>query len=236
MVTAKEIIDQLKTLGSESIKKVLIKHGAKEPFYGVKVEELKKIEKKIKKDYALSLALYDSGISDAMYLAGLISDPMQMTKKNLQKWGDKAYWYMLSECTVAWTAAESKYGWELAMEWINSGKEHLQASGWSTLSSLIGIKPDNELDLKQIKSLLDRVEKDIHSSPNRTRYTMNGFVIAVGSNILFLTDDAIATAKKIGQVTVDMGATACKVPFAPDYINKVKERGNLGKKRKTAKC
>jgi hypothetical protein len=36
------------------------------------VEELKKIQKRIKKDYQLALDLYDTGIYDAMYLAGLI--------------------------------------------------------------------------------------------------------------------------------------------------------------------
>ena len=30
--------------------------------------------------------------------------------------------------------------------------------------------------------------------------------------------------------------TACKIPFAPDYIRKVAARGAIGKKRKTAKC
>jgi hypothetical protein len=39
-----------------------------------------------------------------------------------------------------------------------------------------------------------------------------------------------------GLVEVDMGNTACKVPFAPDYIQKVKDRGTIGKKRKSARC
>ena len=65
---------------------------------------------------------------------------------------------------------------------------------------------------------------------------MNGFVIAVGSYVKPLTADAIAAARKIGKVTVDMGDTACKVPDAATYIDKVKKRGTLGKKRATAKC
>ena len=75
MPTADEVVAELKTLGSESNKKVLVRHGAREPFYGVKIEDLKKIQKRIKKDHDLALALYDTGISDAMYLAGLIADP-----------------------------------------------------------------------------------------------------------------------------------------------------------------
>ena len=95
-MTAKEIVDQLKTLGTASIKTVLIKHGAREPFFGVKVEDLKKIQKRIKVDHKLALELYDTGISDAMYLAGLIADDAAMSKKDLQRWVKQAYWNMLS--------------------------------------------------------------------------------------------------------------------------------------------
>jgi len=54
--------------------------------------------------------------------------------------------------------------------------------------------------------------------PNRVRYTMNGFVIAAASYVTALTADAVNTIKTIGEVEVDMGGTACKVPFALDNI------------------
>src|SRR5262249_34101227 len=189
-----------------------------------------------KMDYQLALDLYDTGISDAMYFAGLIADDAKMTKKDLQKWVEKAYFPLLSEYTVAWVAAGSKHGRELALEWIDSKKENIASSGWATLSSLVGIKDDKDLDLVELQKLLQRVQKTIQQQPNRVRYTMNGFVIAVGSYVKSLTSAAIATAEKIGPVSVDMGGTACKVPWAPDYIEKVKARGSIGKKRKTAKC
>jgi hypothetical protein len=65
---------------------------------------------------------------------------------------------------------------------------------------------------------------------------MNGFVIAVGSYVKALTDAATKTAKQIGKVSVDMNGTACKVPDAAEYIQKVAKRGSIGKKRATAKC
>ena len=87
-----------------------------------------------------------------------------------------------------------------------------------------------------LKQLLARVEKTIHKAPNQVRYAMNGFVIALGCYVKALTEAALKTGEKIGTVTVDMGNTACKVPFAPDYIKKVQKRGTIGKKRKTARC
>ena len=235
-MTAKEIVEELKSLGSDATKKVLVKHGAKEPFFGVKVEHLKKIQKRIKMNYRLALDLYDTGISDAMYLAGLIADDAQMSKKDLQSWADRAYWYMLSEYTVPWVAAGSKHGHELALEWIDSKNAGVAAAGWATLSSLVATKEDAELDLAELKRLLQRVQKTIHQQPNRVRHVMNGFVIAVGAYVRALTDFAVEIGKKVGQVSVDMGGTACKVPFAPDYIKKIEERAGIGKKRKSAKC
>src|SRR5262249_44630007 len=108
-MTAAQIVAELKPLGRDSYKKVLLNHGVKEPIFGVKIEELKKIEKRIKRDHQLALDLYDTGIYDAMYLAGLIADDSKMTKADLQRWLDKATCGALSEYTVPWVAAGSKH-------------------------------------------------------------------------------------------------------------------------------
>jgi len=235
-MTAKEILEEIKPLGRESYKKVLLNHGVKEPFFGVKIEDLKKIQKRIKKDYRLALELYETGNYDAMYLAGMIADDARMTKKDLEHWVEKADNGALPGTTVPGVAAEGPHGREMALKWIESKKDFVAAAGWATLSALVSIKDDAELDLAELKSLLQRVEKTIHQAPDDARYAMNGFVIAAGSYVPALTDLALRTGEKIGTVTVDMGNTTCQVPFAPDYIRKVEKRGTIGKKRKTAKC
>src|SRR6267143_4488917 len=99
-MTAAEIVKQLKPLGKDSYKKVLFNHGIKEPVLGVSVAELKKFQKRIKKDYQLALDLYDTGNYDAMYLAGLIADDARMTKKDLQRWIATATHSPLASSTV----------------------------------------------------------------------------------------------------------------------------------------
>jgi 3-methyladenine DNA glycosylase AlkD len=235
-MTVDQVVAELKAKGSEGIKLIFLRHGAKEPVYGVKVGDLKKIQKRVKKDHALALALYDTGIAEAMYLAGLISDPPRMTKAQLQKWLKKATWGMTSEYTVPWVAAESRFGAELAREWIDSPKESIASAGWATWSSLVAIKPDEDLDLDELADLLDRVATGIHKEPDQVRYVMNGFVIAVGSYVLALAPKAKAAAEQIGHVKVDMGETDCKVPNALEYIEKVEKAGRQGTKRKTAMC
>jgi 3-methyladenine DNA glycosylase AlkD len=236
IMTAKAILEEIKPLGRDSYKKILFNHGVKEPCFGVKIEDLKKIQKRIKKDYRLALDLYDTGVYDAMYLAGLIADDARMTKQDLERWVKKCDNGGLSGSTVPWVASGSPHGRELALKWIESGTDFIAVAGWITLSCLVSMKDDSELNLPELKKLLQRVERTIHQAPNKVRYAMNSFVIAVGAYVQSLTSLALSAGEKIGEVKVDMGNTACQVPFAPDYIRKVEKRGTIGKKRKMVKC
>ena len=154
----------------------------------------------------------------------------------LQKWAKGATWSYISEFAVPWVAAEGPFGWELALEWIQSDDEKIASCGWNTLVFHIGFHPDEQLDKKQVEKLLKQIEKDITNAENRVRYCMNGFIIAVGSYIPSLTEKAKLTAAKIGKVSVDMNGTACKVPDAIAYIEKIESMGRVGQKRKNMRC
>ena len=85
-MSVEQVMTFLEAHGNEGGKKVLMRHGARDPFFGTRIADMKTITKKIKKDHELAIALYDTGNSDAMYMAGLIADESQMTKTDLQRW------------------------------------------------------------------------------------------------------------------------------------------------------
>ncbi len=236
MTTSAEILQQLKSLGLESYRNTMLKHGAVDPIYGVKIEEMKKLMKHIKERHSLALELYDSGVYDAMYMAGLMAEPKKMTAEDLQKWADNAKSAGIREYTVAWVAAESNHGMEKAMEWIKSKDENIAVIGWNTLCGIVALKQDADLDMDQLKDLLKTVAKTIKKSANRVKYTMNTFVIAVGTYVKSLNELAKKTGEEIGEVTVDMGDTSCKVPYSVEYIEKAEKRNVIGKKKKTVRC
>ncbi len=235
-MTLDQVMSELAAKGNESTKRIYVKHGAKEPFFGVKTADLKVIHKKIKGDQALAMELYATGNGDAQYLAGMVADGKKMTRSQLQKWAATASWGMISDYTVAWVASEHPDGLEIALEWIDSAKEHLATSGWNTLSALAATVPDDKLPVKQFGALLDRIAKTLNSSPDCTRYAMNGLVISCGTYIAPLADKAINTAKKVGKVEVDMGDTSCQVPEAESYIIKCRRGAPVAAKRKTVRC
>src|SRR5437762_13404562 len=97
-MTAEQIVGELKSLGNDNYKRILFNHGIQEPCYGVKIEEMKKIQKRIKKDYRLALDLYDTGIYDAMYLApsaGLSEESATRRIDNRSRLLQRSEWHTL---------------------------------------------------------------------------------------------------------------------------------------------
>lgn len=235
-MTLNEAMSELEALGSEQTKKVLLRHGAIEPFFGVKIGDLKPLAKKLKGRQDLALELYATGNGDAQYLAGMIADGTAMTKPELNRWAKTAAWGLISGNTVAWVASEHTAGMPLALKWIDAKKESVVRSGWATLCAIVSIRPDDELPLDTISQLLDRVLREMPTATDDVRYTMNNFMICVGTYVAPLGEEAIQAAQTLGKVEIDMGQTACKVPDAEPYIIKSRRGKPIAPKRKTFRC
>jgi hypothetical protein len=234
--TVDSILQELEQLGSAQTKKVLARHGVREPFFGVRVGDMKPIVKRVKKNHELSMGLFATGNADAMYLAGLIADEKAITKKDLEYWLSIATSQNIIEFTIPWIASESRYGWELGLQWIDSTDPKEQGAGWTTLGNWVSLRNDSDLDIPKLRQLIARVESEIDDAANRVRYAMNMFLIAVGSYVAELTTAAKTAGQRIGAVSVEMHGTACKVPSVVDYIAKIESMGRVGKKKKQARC
>lgn len=236
MMNLKQVMAALERKGNASTKRTLMKHGAKEPFFGVKIADMKPIAKQLKGCQALALELYDTGNGDAQYLAGMIADGRRMTRTELDRWAKTASWDMVSGTTVPWVAAEHPEGFALAVKWTGSKSEQTARAGWNTLGALAATVPDAALPIDQFGKLLDRVVTEMPRAPDGVRYTMNNFIIACGTYLAPLGARAIATARRLGKVEVNMGETACKVPEAESYIVKARRGAPVAPKRKTVRC
>ena len=221
MPTVASIMTELKSKGSAKTRVIYARHGmSPERVFGVSIADLKVIAKTIKGQQAIACGLYQTGIMDAMYLAGLVADGSKLTPKDLNEWAEAAAGLpMISEYTVPWVTVENSHARDLAVKWIKSKKEHIASSGWCTYSGLMTIRSDDELDLVEIESLLGRVVKESGAAPNRVRHTMNDFAVAVGSYVKPLLKQAKEAA-----------------PQAVPQIEKMEASGKLGKKRKTIRC
>ena len=93
-VNTEEIIDQLKQLSNPAYLNGMQRFGIDNSrALGVKLPDLRKMAKGIKKDHQLALELWDTDIHEARILASLVDDPKVVTTQQMDSWvNDFASW------------------------------------------------------------------------------------------------------------------------------------------------
>ena len=223
----KEVMQELESLGTAQNRKIYKRHGAGDNLFGVSFANLNKLKKKIKVDYELAKQLWDTGNTDAQTFAIMIVDPSRFTTNDAEKWIKDVHYYLLGNM-LGDMIAKTDFATQKMKQWMESSDEFYRQCGYSILSSYL--KYGGEVSESECNIYLNKIEKEIHDSPNRAREAMNYALIAIGS--YKLANEAITTAIKIGPVEIEHGKTSCKTPDAANYISKVhaRPRGNDEKK------
>ena len=208
----------LEKLGTEQTRKTWARHNAKGPMFGVLFGELFKLMKRIDVDHELARELWATGNVDARNLAMKIADPLAMTPDELDLWAIENPMRMCS-LYVATLAAEGPHGRNKVREWLSSSNERLRASGWTLLGRLSDL--DESFPEDQLLCGVEVIEKSIHSAPNEVKNDMNRALITIGCRSSAMRKAVFAAAKRIGEVTVDHGDTACKTPDVAQIVEKM---------------
>lgn len=128
---------------------------------------------------------------------------------------------------LAGLVAKTNFAEDFFDKHSKSKKEFYKACAYSSVSS--ALRDGKNIKTARARKILKTIEKEIHDSPNRARYSMNNTLIAIGTYLDDLHQEALETAKRVGEVHVEHGTKGCKTPDAHSYILKAYARR---KKRK----
>lgn len=227
-----EVMKKLEELGTAQSRKIYTRHGCDIDQFGVSIADLKKVLKSIKKDTDLGYQLLKSKNADAIYLSQWIVDQDKLTMDDLRELINTTEYYMILDTVVPNIVIDNKpLAWRCLREWIDHPNFRFRQSAYSLFGLILSKYPNEEINEDEVRKRVEHVRKVIHTEQNRVRYSMNSFIIAAGIYNALLTDYVKDASVEIGKVEVFMGETSCKVPFAPDYIEKVRSMNRIGKKR-----
>ena len=203
-------------MGTEQTRKTYARHGVEDAL-GVLYSDFYKLAKEIKVDHELAVELWESGYFDARVVAGMVADPEKFNASTANTWmrqvRNKGLLVVLSDLF-----AKSTVGRQQWPKWMKAKGEWIPATAWGMVGSML--RDGVTLTKKEARDLSSTIEKNIHKSANRVKYSMNNALIALGTYVPGFEQDAIRIARRIGQVEVDHGLTDCKTPLAAPYIRK----------------
>ncbi len=222
------LLEEMETLGTEQNRKIYRRHGVAGAQYGLSFANLKKLQKRLKKDNPLALELWATANHDCRILATMIANPRETGDDLLERWRGDLDNYIITD-SFSGFVGQTSLSQSKAEEWTARGDEWPGRAGWHLIAHLAMKNPD--LPDSYFQERVSFIETNIHLAKNRAKDAMNNALIAIGMRNPTLMKLAIAAAQRIGKVDVDHGETSCKTPDAVSYIRKaVARKESRGKK------
>lgn len=233
-LTYDEAMAALESAGSEQTRKTYLRHGAREPLFGVKFGDLRPLGRKIGTDHALAERLWASGNTDARLLACMVADPAAVTEAELDAWLEDIGTYFLVDTFVAELAAKAPGRLERAERWIASDRDRTAQAGWD-LMNYVALSDEDVAD-DYFERQLARIAERIEGYGNWTRRSASNTITGIGLPSDELESAARRTAAAIGEIEFDPGQTSCVMPDPIEYLEKTKAHRAAQAQKRAAKA
>jgi 3-methyladenine DNA glycosylase AlkD len=163
--------------------------------FGVPMGTLLPLSKRLGKDHALSLALWDSGWYEARLLAALVGDPQRVTRRQMNAWA--AGFENWADCdTVCFKLFDrTPFAWEKAPQWAKSPRELVKRGGFVLMACLA--LHDKTAPDRSFLAFLPLIEKGARDERNFVKKGVSWALRAIGQRNVALNAAALATAKRL---------------------------------------
>lgn len=136
-MTAKEVIEALKALGTAHHRNQLSRFGIVAPeAFGVKSPDIQMLAKSIGMDHDLAIELFNHSLHEAKLITAFLADPKQLTKELMEHWARQVYSWDLCDNLCMHLFRRSPLAEEVALNWIDDNHEFVRRCGLVVLTSL----------------------------------------------------------------------------------------------------
>jgi 3-methyladenine DNA glycosylase AlkD len=191
-----EVLNWLERRGTRRTVEGMARYGIEaQRAFGVTMGTLLTLRKRLGKDHALSVKLWESGWYEARLLAALVGDPQRVTRQQMNKWA--ASFENWGDCdTVCFHLFDrTPFAWEKARQWSRSPREFVKRGAFALMACLA--LHDKAASDKSFLALLPLIEKGAHDERNFVKKGVSWALRAIGRRNKALHTAALKVANRL---------------------------------------
>ena len=163
--------------------------------FGVSAPVLRAMAKRIGRDHALALELWESGIREARILAGLIDDPALVTESQLERWAKDFDSWDVCDGVCSNLFDKTPFAYEKTAAWSGREEEFVKRAGFVLMAALA--VHDKKAPDGRFRGFLPLIEREAADERNFVKKAVNWALRQIGKRNRPLNAAAIASAKRI---------------------------------------
>ena len=161
---------------------------------GLAMPVLRALARAHRRDHALALELWASGIHDARLLATLVENPKQITRAQMEQWVRAADNWALTDA-LAFLFDRTEFAEEKALAWSERKGEFVKRAGFATMAGMAIHR--KELPDEIFLRFLPVLAREATDERNFVKKAVNWALRQIGKRNAALRRAAIAEAKRI---------------------------------------
>lgn len=197
--TCARVLRELRALGEKRNVDGMARFGiVARKVLGVAKPRLDEVARKIGRDHALALRLWQTGVRDARILAGMIDEPQSVTSAQMELWVRDFDNWDTCDGTCCHLFVFAKPAWQKAALWTARKPEFQRRAGFALLAYLAyrdKLAPDGKF--RKLMPLLVRAATD---QRNFVRKAVNWALRNIGKRNKRLNVVAVRTAERIRRI------------------------------------
>ena len=190
------VIEQLKEKADATYLKGMARFGIdSSKALGVKLPEIRRLAKVIKKDHDLALGLWDTQIHEARMLASMIADTKQVTPELMDNWVSDFYSWDICDQVCGNLFDRTPFAIDKAIEYSSHEEEFIKRAGFVLMAeyAIHNKTAPNEVFI----NLLPIMEREAWDNRNFVKKAINWALRQIGKRNNILKVKAINTAHNI---------------------------------------
>ena len=196
MHTIASVLSQLHELGTPAAREGMQRFGVDTTHaLGVSIPVLRALGKKIKKDHALALALWESKYHEARILASMIDDPAQVTVRQIDAWVKDFNSWDLCDQVCGNLFDRTAFAVEKAIAFSKRKEEFVKRAGFVLMAEYA--VHNKKAEDKVFLAFLPLIEKEACDDRNFVKKAVNWALRQIGKRNARLREAAILTAERI---------------------------------------
>lgn len=215
--TVPEVMAELAALEDPRIRDVNVRHGDD---HGVNLTKLRAVAKPLKIQQDLALDLWATGDTAARLVALLICRPKAFDRDQLDTMMREARTPKVQDWLVNYVVKKSPHAEELRVAWFDDADPAVASAGWELTTERVDKNPDG-LDLP---GLLDIIEAQMKTAPDRLQWSMNTCLAHIGIAHPEYRARALDIGERLEVLKDYPTPPNCTSPFAPSWITEMVRR------------
>jgi len=196
MAKLEEVLNRLKEKARPDQLEGMSRYGiSPEQRLGVSVPDMRKIAKEVGKEHELALALWKTGIQDAMIVASMVGEPDKLTDEQMEEWvKDINSWDVCDQLCMN-LFEKTPLAWKKIVDWSERQDEFVRRTAYALIACLAW--HDKHTEDERFITLFPVLKRGATDERNYVKKAVNWALRNIGKRSRTLNRAAIELAKEI---------------------------------------